>query len=30
MRNGKGVMIYSNDGRRLKGEFKDNVFTNYN
>jgi len=26
MRNGKGVMIYSNDGRRLEGEFKDNVF----
>jgi hypothetical protein len=26
MRNGQGIMIYSNDGRRLKGEFKDNVF----
>jgi len=23
-------MIYLNDGRRLKGEFKDNVFINYN
>ena len=29
-RHGQGIMIYSNDGRRLKGEFKDNVFTNYN
>ncbi|MDA8981487.1 hypothetical protein N9H18_02580 [Candidatus Thioglobus sp.] len=29
-RNGQGIMIYSNDGRRLKGEFKDNVFINYN
>ena len=25
-RNGQGVMIYLNDSRRLKGEFKDDIF----